>query len=742
MTPDSATLIGYVQAVAEQPGFLLLVFRMGASNRYVTQVVGRDDRVTAFRLIDPPLIQYGLQVEAEIQIGDRALWGYVVPGQPPRIDRRKELTAWLAGQVSEIANPLLRLQAADFCALEGDMQAAWRASFDHLAHVAPRSAAAWRDIVILPSRVRQAVRRAIDIHDLEATARDLGRDVDVQVEDGQLLVTFERELFDRLQANPSALADISRDTTDVRDAFSLGSELVTLARDPARESEDFGVEVEPVVISIGTRALQVVEKALPPARRPRDRIPGGAAAFISEGPVPVLVLQSHRILFRGDAGLASLDAHLPADTEVSRMPLLFVFGASANEVGIAHEASRLARRADQRRYRPIAVIPHLPDPALSRDFDTYRQLLSSLADGFEAICILSDQSPHLRPGLPYGPSRSRDAPAARLARLISQLGAGALELTGPVRRADRYSVRVHVFSSVSDSGGLSGPRLLDHAFRRATDFTLEWGEGTQAHATFSGPVPRSDEGKITEILRREHLSQLAVATGRGSRTGPRNAKLHLTGVNWSARPLDLFEHFCRAELDKHGWILGESTHDDADFEIERRGVHALVQCKAFRADEGDRPLRVRLKRRSREELVLLTDATIHRGDYIQQLLAGCLPVHVSRISALHYIYTQRYTYLLRALRGKTAIYRRRIIDAAFHNIFKALAAGLIPGDAMASVFPNGEETDVDLDACQVDLFADALRVHVALASVSKSGAPAPYSIGILLTQAGWEAVDL
>ncbi len=741
VTAEAVMLIGYIRPVTHQPGFVLLVFRTKDRNESLTQVMGTDDRVIGFRPVESSMMVTGPEREDELRIGDHVLWGYALADASPYVGPRHELIGWLRDRVPDISDPLLRLQAADFCSMSDDRNAAWRASFDHLAAIAPRSANAWRDVIVLPAEVRNSVARAIRTHEIEAD-NDLGRDVGVEVDGETLVVSFAHDLFENLKEHPSALLNIDSDTADVRRAFGLHDPLRMVGSERFIAGDTWEPTATPVVVAVGSRAQQVVDRLI--------RIPdiGGrnVAGFIRDGreePASTLTIwEADRLFFEGDAGLADIDPELPLTFEAERPDLLFVFGASAGETNIVKAAVRLARTVDDRRYRCLAVIPHLPDPALSRSFNEYEGLLSSLANGFEAVFLLSDHSPHLRYGLPYGPSRSRDASAARLKSLISALQAGKVESIGGLAMSATDGLPVHVLSAIGSSGALSAPRLFDYALGGATAFTLDRTPLTRVNLVLTRDG-HSDEGDaLEEPVRRAGFSELMLTYHR-TWPAPRGVKaeLHLEQVSWRPLMLSEFESFCIRELTRHGWRVTSPDGTRTDVEVMRHDVRMLAEFKAFGVDDGARPLRNPTRRRLGEDIVLITDSTVHRGDYIRHLLHGRLPIHVSRLNVLQTVYVRRYAYLIRALKGRETRYGSRVAEAAFAKLLDVSTRGY--SLEIAGVFSpaEGKTVELDAEATQVSTIYDGVHV-VLVVLVTARRHRSRHAIDVILTQAGWQISNL
>ncbi len=737
VTSDAAVLVGHVRPVPEQPGFVLLVFREGTGNEPMTQIVGSDDRVVGFRSVDFATIPVAPERQASVRVGEEALWGYAVPDEPPHIGRRDELVAWLTGRVDAVADPLLRLQAAEFCGLSDVRRSAWRTSFDHMALVAPRSAEAWRDVIVLPTQVRASVARVIDAIGLDVPI-DLGRDVGVRVGGDRLVVSFEPGLYEALRSHPTALTDIDRDTADVRRAFELDGPIETLAEE---RSTGGGMSVRgpaPVIVAVGERAQRVLHRLIRSAKGIDADLAIPVRARDHAGAASLTVWEPDRLVFEGDVGLDDLDAHLPMTDRTERPDLLVVFGARASEMDVAEHAMRLVRTVDASRYRRIAVIPHLPDPALSRSADGYERFLTSLAEAFDAVFVLSDHSPNLRYGLPYGPSRSYEASAARLGLLVSTLEAGRVAVIEPLVMSVPEGLPVHVLSSTSSSGSLSARRLFEYAIGGATAFSFVRTRSTRLSLTVTRDVPRDEAESLEEPVRRAGFSDLLLTyhqtfpASRGTK-----ADVHLAQLRWRPMALSEFAGFCVRELETYGWRVAMPDGVRPDVEIRRGSVTMPIEFKAFGVDDDARPLRTPTKQRLGVDIVLLIDGTVHRGDYVRHVLQGRLPIGVGRLNVIETVYARRYVYLIRALGGNQVRYRSRILDAAFARILDPSTPGYGAGNAAILTMTSDVDVTIDGRESEVSVLDDVLRVNLVVIVASDTGVWSRHGIEVTLTQSGW-----
>lgn len=738
MTSDDALLTGYLRAVPEQPGFVLLVFRAGTGNESLTQIVGADDRVVGFRSVDFTMTPSEPDQQNSLRLGDEALWGYAFPDAPPNVGRRSELVRWLRERVDAVSDPLLRLQAAEFCGLVDERHSAWRASFEHMSLIAPRSAVAWRDVIVLPAQVRASVARVIGAHGIDAT-NDLSRDVTVRVGGDRLIVSIEGRLFDALQAHPAALTAIDHDTVDVRHAFGLHGPVVTVASESSNGGYIGGQEAAPVVVAIGERAQRVLRRLIRSIEGAADDSAISRRARRHGGPAPLTIWDADRLTFEGDVDLQGLDGHLPPRDQAERPDVLVVFGATARESDVARHAVRLARTVDGRRYRRIAVMPHLPDSALTRSPDEYERFLSSLAEAFDAVFVLSDHSPHLRYGLPYGPSRSYEAAAARLRTLISELEAGSVEIIEPLVMSASEGLPVHVLSSTSSSGSLSGRRLFEYAIGGATAFSLERTPSTRLSLVLTRDEPRDEAASLEKPVRRAGFSDLHLTYHR---TWPASrgtsANVHLADARWRPSASGGFEKFCISELEGQGWLVTKSDGARTDVEIERRGVRIAIEFKAFSVDPDARPLRASAKQRRGEDIVLVTDSAVHRGDYVRHVLQGRLPIGVSRLNVLQTVYVRRYAYLIRALRGNDVRYRNRILDAAFARSRDTSTVGYDLRIAGLVSVMGGRDVTIDADDSRITVLRDAVRVDLRVRMTSAAGDGSRHAVSVVLAESGWQ----
>lgn len=248
--PDEVTLVGWTAPPRRGPGFILPLFRRPGANTYIAQEIGADDRIVGFREIDPKSVTEinGETADVIRARGDAAIWGYVFPHDEAQLGERDVLAAWLAERVDTIEEPLLQQQAVEYCEVGPRMEDSWRAAFARLADQSLRSAEAWRDVVVVPTRVRYAVHRAMLNHLLDVSEVDLGRLVDVSVDAGEVRVAIEQELHTRLSMQPGALDEISHSTTSMRNAFGFGRGLSTFRRDEPGSSSPFANSRRPPAI--------------------------------------------------------------------------------------------------------------------------------------------------------------------------------------------------------------------------------------------------------------------------------------------------------------------------------------------------------------------------------------------------------------------------------------------------------------------------------------------------------------
>ncbi|HEX8341106.1 MAG TPA: hypothetical protein VF624_09380, partial [Tepidisphaeraceae bacterium] len=198
-------LAGYLSAVTGKPGFAVPVFRGPSSNRPMVQLISEQDLVAGFReLADGRHVRDHPDAAIRVTEGAPALWAFVGEDGRLRVQPRAMLAETLEAELQEGTEPFLQLQIAQFCGLEQQFSAKWKAVFRHINRTSPRSAAAWRDVVIVPAGVRAAVLGAAKTHGLALGEQDLKRAVTAIVEGKRLVISLEPALYEAFSSHPGA----------------------------------------------------------------------------------------------------------------------------------------------------------------------------------------------------------------------------------------------------------------------------------------------------------------------------------------------------------------------------------------------------------------------------------------------------------------------------------------------------------------------------------------------------------
>lgn len=743
---DRYELQGYVRAAEDRAGFAVLVFRTAASNRLFGQVVDGFGAVTRFAPLDlPSFVAVDAGLCLAVSIGEQALWAYCHPGEVPLVGSRTEVVEGLRGRLRDIQDPLLRLQAAEFCGVSAARAEAWRGSFDALARAAPASADAWRDLVVLPRHVRLAVSKVIEAQGMlgargerwEMAARDLGGAVGVDVRRGALSVTLEAGLFDLLGTRPSALAEIEAEVTEVREAFGLS--FVPIVRGAnATALREGGAGAERPVVAAGDHAVAVVDALLrTPERRARPPGRGGhGPAHLRTGIQPLVVADGTSVLCRADAFSDDLPDLLGDAPARGASPLPMLFAVSPGQAALVERLASLAEAARLRGWVPVAIVPHLPDATLMRDPEAYRSLLGRIGATFARTWLISEQSAHGRSGLPFGPSRSVDAAAGRLAGLLASLPP-AVDPSATGADGDG-AIEVEVLSSAVAAAGLSPPRLLERAIGRATDAALRIGPSTEADADLPAAAAFSRMDDAERLLSDMAPGGGRIGWDRPPRRSSAEASLRISRVRWSPLGLSDFADACVAELERHGWRLARTDVAAASFDATKDGLRVPVTFRPSGNSNATRPLGSRTLRRSLDDVLVLTDATIHRGDFARQLVDGHMPLHFGRVASMVAIWKRRHLHLIRALRGTAALQDRTVARAALDLLAVMHASGRLSG-TLSRLMADG--VDLDEERSFVARFPDAVRIDVAVTARAGVGDRASRVVGVVLTPAGWMVGD-
>lgn len=651
-----AELIGYLSADDVGAGFIVPLFSGRSSNMMMVQVIDSDGRVSDFRKVDPKSFQR-LPAGSVISTGQPALWGFRKADGTTLIDQRHAVRRFLTSILDSLEPPFLKLQAAQFCESADDLVQAWRTAYEHLDERSPRSARAWRDVVIIPAQMRLAVEHALIEQGLHASVNQLPRSVEVVIRDGALELNLSPSLHEALMHHPGARGSLERLASPVRRAFGLSKRRIKLLSDGPPSSEEIAREVpdEVAVAGFGDMAVAVLKQIAPrPERAPRIYYP---ASPLRNRPRPareMALLQRDEFDGKVDWQALGPSRSLSPQNRV----LLVVFQLDAACSQLAEAAIEFAIKCREKQRRIVAVIPHLPN-----EFDDVEEpaktILPMLNKQFDAVWALSDRSPHLREALPYGPSCSIQATAAHLHHLLRL--AQHEDLRQDLLAGESQSNSLNVIASATGDRKIAS--LAEHAMARMAHHLLDF---QFVDLAIVGGCPLADSrDAIEDLIRRESpeakLQTRAVVRASG---GPERISVALKNVALQSGGAKHFEHYCVQKLERYGWEI-DQFEPDGPLHISRRDLDNIpADCKLISAKMLETAMRTRQRRRYDSDAVLLTNANIRRRSFAVHVLNGTVPVHSSRIEALQRIYRRRYAYVLTYLLSEKQLAKRLVVPAA------------------------------------------------------------------------------
>lgn len=736
---EGAQLVGYLAPMVGQPGFVIPVWRAPWSNQILAQVIDGRDRVVGFQDIEHPSITYDIAQHLEIETGQPSIRAYAFPGEEPVFGTRQALIAWLTPRLRDIEDPLLNLQACEFCGQADAVEQGWRRSFDHLAAVSPRSAAAWRDFVVLPAELREAVRLTVEAHQLDVPTQSLGRDVGVIVEGRRVTLRCEPRLYEAIAEHDRAQHELLNLAEPVCRAFSLDSDIALKATSDEEPLETEDETLDPVIVAVGKRAHEIVSSQYVARSNGQQELfvrwPELEAGLTeATGGCVVTIFQAETLHWQGRHSDFPANFRLPP--EAGGLPVVVMFSATASDDLTREVALDMGARIGSVHagLGPIAVIPHLPDPAFIKDPQMHQIFLSDLAEVFGSVVLLSDQTPHYEYGWPHGPSRTVEAARWQWMDFIWRLEHGALSLcdTGPPGKS--APIRVDVIGSVTCPVTLSADLAVAQAYMRTCSFGLACPPGV--HAELIGmPVPSEMEGiELADLLRRTYAWETSFA--HKARWPMSMHTLHLSGVLWSAVNFTQFEDACLRELERNGWRVthGENEVQEIDFRIERDGMEFEVLCRPYGATEKQRPLRNGAPRSRSYDRIVLTDAPVRRTEFMRNYLNGFVVVNFGRIAALPKILEERHAIAINALDRPNGFYKNLFIRSAIalgifvdEELHKADAGLSDRWEKLLEVADGGSEFEQSNS-----------RITANLILAAGAGSALPWRVRVTLNASGWE----
>lgn len=687
-------LTGYLSADESGAGFVVPLFTGRSSNMVLVQEIGSDGRVEGFREVEPRSFRRLEDSSRHQSVGKPALWGFRTVAGSALIDEREVLRDFLISQMDTLEAPFLKLQVAQFCEDLEELVGAWRTAYDHLEERSPKSAQAWRDVVIIPTQMRLAVEHAILEHALDASVEHLTRTVDVALSDGVLQLYLSPDLHAALMGNAGARRSLEHSAAPIRHAFHLSDQRVALIeKEPAtaRDSEA-AIADEVAIAGFGDMAMSLIAQVVPRIERVDPRIRRAAGGQSLWYPAPrnqneIVLLQRDELEGKADWEISDQPPMLNEDNRI----LLVTFQLGALHSQIMETAIAFAKKHRRKHRIVVAVIPHLPHE-FGDDCELSKSIIPTLNHDFDAVWALSDRSPYTRQALPYGPARSLQASATHFRYLLrlAQHQDSRDELLGDAQNPEALNL------IGSATGDRTVSKLAEHAMMRLAHHLFELKSATSAQVVGGSREQPADFGQ--EILLREIMlrecpnAKVKVRTTARRDGGPDQISVILKGVTVVDRGAEAFETYCVTQLERFGWSIDQFEPDGLIHVTHRELENVPTDCKYVISGLVDTALRSRRRRQHDVDGILLTNASIRRRNFAMHVLNGVTPVHSSRIEALHRIYRRRYAYALTFLRQNRKTSERLLVPAALDWLnahpwidTKNLGKGKIPADCRPTV---------------------------------------------------------
>jgi hypothetical protein len=631
--PNSdAELIGHLFPTEEQASFVVPVFRIRNRNEAIVQTIGEDGMVTGFATLSATTyLRRHSGVDMRVGPGGRSLWAFRKDDGTVLTGSRDELAAILPVAIAETDDPFLQLQVALFCGLERQFSKRWRNAFNYMNTMAPRSATAWRDVVIVPPAIRAAVQQVALLHGLGIHVPDLVRDVSTIVSGERIEIGLEDRLHAAIASDETALRTLRGATLPLRRAFGLKPDVI-VQRSQARPPEEKRRSADwPCVVALGDLPSRVLVQAQLIGQSASSWISrigpaNGASAFVAtliEGKLHIGTnAATPEPIFEPGQALALI-------VEIEKGSGLLEL---AIELAIAH------RSADR---HVIAIVPRLPAPAAN---DEHLAAWSKLIDAVDELWIITDQTPHLRQNPALGPGRSIPAVARRLSDLFALIGASGLKIDQ--EHARTAGTKVSVMSSAV--GRATAARLLDQTLLRISAPTLNLGSAYTAIVSVDWEQRPDTRERVAAAVLDVAPSADLMPGSSVETSGQDTASICLRGVTIRALSRDEYEERCLDLLAKGGWRIDR-----------RRGRYIIVENggsewrltfhygpQAWFPDV-DHSIAV-----PHPELRIV-DAMVGRREFLAGVLSGAIPIHVGRLAVAANIVRNRWRTAVTIVRDRT-----------------------------------------------------------------------------------------
>lgn len=653
-----ANLVGFLKPTAEPTGFLLPVFQMSGANGLSVQTIGPDGAVIGFHQIFPKDLQNLPQGETcSIAVGDLALWGYAHGPGAVDFDARETLQTRLRPEILKANDPFLQVQLARFCDAEAELAAAWKAAFAHMGDIAPRSAIAWRDLVILPTVVRQAVEEIAADHGIEEEPCYWENAIETRTHAGGLTICLAAPLFALFDQASGTREELDQRTKAVREAFDMRSDrlhLVPLAI--AKTGAETAIAPQETLIG---RVIIAIGRMAEGLARSIFKIPDTAHNMALSIPQPSGQMIEPMLIIRD--GEPVYDSRVPGDFSLLDLgnpeELVVIFELNEGAEGVCRSAYDLADRYSSQGVRVTAIIPHLPEPIFNPSVPE-SEAPSWLQAPWDAIWFLSDRSPGVaQQNSPFGPARSTEV-ARRHLRFALDHCVGWISGNA---QGTLSMVRCGVVGSAK--GDRAAPTLLQHAIARLLHPEIELHSAQAALIQVNADRPR--RGDFKSYLRRS-LPNVDVTIKLKEGSGRRQGELivALQTVSLHRATAQSFAAMCGQELAR-SWEIVQTPADDHDWEVERKDLRLFVDCK-FDYDNAGSTYRSRVSRRWRDDVILITTKSVRRKPFLRHVLNGQTTIHYSRTSGAAAIHDRRFRHVITAIEQGDLIVERDVLPACLN----------------------------------------------------------------------------